>query len=63
MPNNPLKMGYRVKQRIYNRGNLNVQEVLKEMFKVLRHFYFKYFRDPKLSKYTNIEPKSRIFIS
>ena len=30
-------MGYRTKQRIHNRGVLNGQEALKEMFKVLSH--------------------------
>jgi hypothetical protein len=32
-----LKMGYRAKQRILNRGISNGQEALKEMFKVLCH--------------------------
>jgi hypothetical protein len=30
-------MGYRAKQRIHNRGILNGQEVLKEMFKIINH--------------------------
>jgi hypothetical protein len=32
-----LKMGYRVKQIILNRGILDGQEALKELFKVLTH--------------------------
>jgi hypothetical protein len=30
-------MGHRAKQRIFNRGILNVREALKEMFKVFSH--------------------------
>jgi hypothetical protein len=32
-----LKMGYRAKQRILNRGILSGQESLKEMFNILSH--------------------------
>ena len=36
-PNNLIRMGYRAKQRILNRGILSGQESLKEMFNILSH--------------------------
>jgi hypothetical protein len=48
-----LKMGYRFKQRILNRGILNGLEVLKEMFNVLSHHENASQNDSEISSYTH----------
>ena len=46
-------MWYRTKQRILNRGILNGQKVLKEMFNIITHQGNANQNDPEIPPYTN----------
>jgi hypothetical protein len=46
-------MGYRAKQRIYNRKNSNGQKSLKEMFNILSHQGNTNKNDPEIPLYTS----------
>ena len=35
--NNPIKMGYKIKQKILDRGISNGQKIIKEMFNIFNH--------------------------
>ena len=53
-PNNQfLKMGYRTKQRILNRGVLNGREALKEMFSIFSHQGNANQNNPEIPSYTH----------
>ena len=51
-PNNPVKMGYKSKQRILNRRISNNQETLMDMFKILSHQENVNQNDSKIQSYT-----------